>query len=117
MKFQTNYDVEPVRGEWYEPGTSETEEGQEVSIKSVYERCLRGEMVPEGRNFYYEDEVGILEHPDSDIADLTVISDYLASKTKTDNEEAKSKDGAVPIKQAPDEKNFADEAVKESPKD
>lgn len=114
-KFQSTYGEKKVTGEWYEPDTSETEPGQEVSIQAVYQRCLRGELIPDNPSVFYEDKVGIMEHEDSDLADLTVISDYLASKVKTGNEEAKSKDGAASsIKQATDEKNLADEVAKES---
>lgn len=91
MKFQTNYALEKAVGEWFEPDTSETEEGQAQSVKAVYERCLRGEMVPQGKDFYYEEEVGIMEHPDSDLADITTISDYRHEQALKQKAEASGK--------------------------
>lgn len=45
VKFRTAYNLLDYNdNEVYKPGTSETEQGQEVNVKTVYERCLRGEV-------------------------------------------------------------------------
>lgn len=115
IKFKTMFSKIEVRPEYYEPGTSETEEGQEVSIHSVYERCLRGEMVPNVSGGVYEKQIGFLEHPDSDLADITEAADYLASTVSSDKTEPKSQDGAAPYIASSGQENFGDGAVKDSP--
>lgn len=118
MEFQKLTKIDDVKGEWFEPGSSETEEGQSVSVKSIYERCLRGEIVPAGKEFYYEKEVGIMEHPDSDIADVTAVEDYLSSKYSTDGKSDEgSKDGAAPSKASDGREKSEEDDVKEPSKD
>ena len=88
--FQTFYGKKKIVKEVFEPNSSETEPGQEVSIHAVYERCLRGEMVPNNGTSYYEEEIGVLEHPDADLADVTILTDLLAANA----EKAKSETSA-----------------------
>ena len=108
--FQTFYGKKKVCSERFEPGTSETEPGQEVSIHTVYERCLRGEMVPNSGTAFYEKEIGVLEHPDSDLADVATLTDILtanAQSGKPDTSASTSVDPSISKASGPSEEEGA----------
>ena len=48
MKFNSQFDTEYKYNddEYFEPDTSETEPGQAIDIKAIYDRCVRGDVLP-----------------------------------------------------------------------
>lgn len=102
-KFRTQYDLQGYNdNEVYVEGTSETEPGQAVNIKSVYLRCLRGELPPVSPTGGYDVKPGMsideafatmdpTESEGFDFADVTAISNALAG-----NELSTTSQGAEP---------------------
>ena len=94
-KFRSITDLKEFSDdEWYEEDTSETEPGQAVDIKSVYLRCLRGEITPVRAGGYevkpgmsLDDAFDTLDPTQSegfDLADATAISNHLEGKLKSE---------------------------------
>lgn len=99
VDFRTPYNLKDFSdAEVFEPGTSETEEGQEVNIKKVYERCMRGDvsvlyLPPDAfdikEDMDVEDAFATLNPTKSegfDLADITAISNDLAQKLSNGKE-------------------------------
>lgn len=73
--------------EFFEPGTSLTEPGQDVNIKSVAERCLRGEIILNRPGQYDVDSkmtideafntFDVTDQEGFDLADATMIVDSI----------------------------------------
>ena len=107
MKFRTITDLKDFSdNEVFEPDTSETEPGQAVNIRSVYERCMRGELPPVGSSGSFvvkpgmtvEEAFGTLDPTQSegfDLADATAISNHLNEKLKSE-ELSPGKTGVAP---------------------
>lgn len=91
IKFRTITNLKNFSdNEVFEPETSETEPGQAVDIKSVYLRCLRGEITPVRPGGFdikpgmtVDEAFDTLDPTQSegfDLADATVISNHLNEK-------------------------------------
>lgn len=98
-KFRTAYDLQDFEdNEVYEPGTSETEEGQEINVKQVYERCLRGELPNLIAGDYdikgdmdIEEAFATIDPTQSenfDLSDATAYSNYMAEKLSKSEDNA-----------------------------
>lgn len=112
MKFKTQFnakDFTATDDEVYVPGTSETEPGQGVDVKAVYERCLRGELPDVIRSGDYaikgdmsmDDAFATIDPTESegfDLADVTSFAQAMAGK-----ELSTSKQGAEPVDSSSDE--------------
>lgn len=110
--------------EWFEPDTSETEPGQAINIRAVYERCMRGELAPVRSGSYdikkpvSDDEafatLDPTESEDFDLADATAIADELKDKLERAKDLSTTQQGADNSKSS-DARNAVDksEDVKE----
>lgn len=91
IKFRTITNLKNFSdNEVFEPETSETEPGQAVDIKSVYLRCLRGELAPFHSGSFdvkpgmsVDDAFATIDPTLSegfDLADATAISNHINDK-------------------------------------
>lgn len=85
VKFRSITDLKGFSdNEYYEPGTSETEQGQDINIKSLAERCERGELVSLRSGYFsphlYEtldEALDAAVSNDLDLADYTADQEVL----------------------------------------
>lgn len=100
--FQTNYCLEKVKGEVYDEDNpdaqSMTEPNQAPSIKALYDRCCRGQIVPTRTGVYdikkpvvtmadideaISESLDVTESSDFDLADVTNLSDAISKDLST----------------------------------